>query len=145
MPRLGEPLRERGRPARFGRAGGTTALPEKSCLAAPRSCATMAAHRPPFLLPRPGAAMPSRWVCLSIVAFWLAPTGWLFWTDVLPELTPGQPPPFTIDLLDEVNQKYSEALWMVSINGKETHKAITRVRQHLAGSRVGWLQRPLAD
>jgi hypothetical protein len=89
--------------------------------------------------------MPSRWMCLTIVAFWLATTGWLFWTDVLPELTPGQPPPFTIDLLDEVNQKYSEALWTVSINGKETHKAITRIRQHAAGSRLGWLSRPLAD
>lgn len=47
--------------------------------------------------------MPSRWLGASIVVFWLAMTGWLFWRDLWPNWRPGQPPPFYIDPVDEVN------------------------------------------
>jgi hypothetical protein len=67
--------------------------------------------------------MPNRWLCLAIVAFWLATTGWLFWTEVLPDLAPGQPPPYAIDLLDEVDYGKADVQWSVAIDGVETHLA----------------------
>ena len=46
--------------------------------------------------------MPSRWLTAAIVLFWLATTGWLFWHDLWPAWRPGEPPPFHIDLVEEV-------------------------------------------
>jgi hypothetical protein len=48
--------------------------------------------------------MPPRWVSAAIVALWLATTGWLFWRDLWPEWRPGEPPPFHIDLVEEVHK-----------------------------------------
>ncbi len=70
--------------------------------------------------------MPSRWICLLIIIFWLLANGWLLWHDLLPTLQPGQPPPITIDLLDEVSNQYAEAEWSVSANGREAYSAFTR-------------------
>ncbi len=44
--------------------------------------------------------MPSRSVTLAILAFWAATTAWLVWRDVWPRLAPGEPPPFSLTLLD---------------------------------------------
>jgi hypothetical protein len=49
--------------------------------------------------------MPPRWFCLIIIACWLAVTSWLVYMDVLPYLMPGTPPPFSIDLVEESDQK----------------------------------------
>jgi hypothetical protein len=86
--------------------------------------------------------MPNRWLCLAIVAFWLSTTGWLFWTDVLPDLTPGQPPPFTIDLLDEVNSEHPDVIWTVYSNGRLSHSATTWVRRP-TGPAPAWVRHPL--
>ncbi len=48
--------------------------------------------------------MPSRWMSLTIVACWLAAMGWLFWHDLWPNWRPGEPPPFHIDLVEEVQR-----------------------------------------
>jgi hypothetical protein len=48
--------------------------------------------------------MPSRWISLAIVACWLAAMGWLFWQDLWPSWRPGEPPPFHIDLVEEVQK-----------------------------------------
>ncbi|HWG46994.1 MAG TPA: hypothetical protein VN688_29795 [Gemmataceae bacterium] len=48
--------------------------------------------------------MPSRWLTAVIVLFWLATTGWLFWHDLWPEWRSGEPPPFHIDLVEEVQR-----------------------------------------
>jgi hypothetical protein len=65
--------------------------------------------------------MPSRWVCVAIVACWLGSNGWLLWQDVWPGLQPGQPPPFTIDLVEEVQlDKQPETVWSIFVNGEET-------------------------
>jgi hypothetical protein len=48
--------------------------------------------------------MPPRLLSLLIVAFWTATIGWLFYLDVWPQLRPGGPPPFSIDLADEATQ-----------------------------------------
>lgn len=46
--------------------------------------------------------MPPRWLSVGIVAAWLATTAWLFWHDLWPDWRPGQPPRFSIDLVEEV-------------------------------------------
>lgn len=71
--------------------------------------------------------MPSRWLCLLILAFWLGFNGWLFCTDLLPRLLPGQPPPFTIDLVEEAQTKRPFIDWVVFRNGQKAFRARTRV------------------
>jgi hypothetical protein len=80
--------------------------------------------------------MPSRWVCVAIVAFWLGTNGWLLWKDVWPNLQPGQPPPFTIDLVEEVQfDKPPQTPWTVTVAGheKETYRASTWVEREPGG------------
>jgi hypothetical protein len=103
--------------------------------------------------------MPSRWVCLLIVASWLAAMGWLFVTDVLPYLLPGTPPPFTIDLLDEVTtnnpQSRGEVFWSFaqitpdSDKPIKSHGAATWVRRYSPlEPRVidwRWMSRPVPE
>jgi hypothetical protein len=48
--------------------------------------------------------MPSRWLSASILAFWLATTGWLVWHDLWPIWRSGEPPPYHIDLVEEVQK-----------------------------------------
>lgn len=48
--------------------------------------------------------MPSRWLRWPIVVFWLTTTGWLFWRDLWPNWRPGEPPPFYIDPVEEVQK-----------------------------------------
>jgi hypothetical protein len=48
--------------------------------------------------------MPPRWLCWIIVGSWLATMGWLFWHDLLPRWLPGEPPPFHIDDVEEVQK-----------------------------------------
>jgi hypothetical protein len=57
--------------------------------------------------------MPPRWLCLLIVMFWLACNGWLFWHDLLPQVVPGQPPPYTIDLVEEAQVRRPVTSWTV--------------------------------
>src|SRR5262245_26895027 len=57
--------------------------------------------------------MPSRFFCLSIVAFWLATTGWWFYQEVGLPLWYDEPPPFTIDLADEVRAASGTITWQV--------------------------------
>lgn len=45
--------------------------------------------------------MPARHTVFFILAFWAATTGWLYYRDIRPYVTPGNPPPFTISLADE--------------------------------------------
>src|SRR6516225_2533318 len=48
--------------------------------------------------------MPPRWLCLGILAFWVATSGYLFWLELWPTIQPNEPPPFVIDLVDEAQQ-----------------------------------------
>lgn len=71
--------------------------------------------------------MPSRWVCLLILASWLASMGWLFHQDIWPWLQPDIPPPFTIDLVDEARQQPQAAiLWNVYL---ERDRPVPRLLQ----------------
>jgi hypothetical protein len=77
-----------------------------------------------------GTTMPSRWLSLTIVAFWLGTNGWLFWHDLWPRLRPGQPPPVTIDLIQEAQNKRPDILWMVSQNDRKVFQARTKIERH---------------
>jgi hypothetical protein len=75
--------------------------------------------------------MPSRWVCVAVVAFWLAANAWLFWRDVLPAYQTGRPPPFTIDFIDEVEMNSPpQTPWRVWRDGEEVYRAVTGVTAH---------------
>ena len=76
--------------------------------------------------------MPPRWLSVPIVVFWLATTGWLFYHDVWPLLLPGQAPPFTIDLEDEVQTQQAHIHWSVSYNDRPYLQAETWVEPNPA-------------
>lgn len=57
--------------------------------------------------------MPSRYLSLAIVAFWLATMGWLVNRDIAPSLRPGQPPPYSIDLADEAQVHAPRIRWAI--------------------------------
>jgi hypothetical protein len=69
--------------------------------------------------------MPSRYVVLSIVAFWLASMSWLFYRDIRPRLGPDNPPPFSIDLADEAHAH--QVRWTLFRDGKRHGYADTFV------------------
>jgi hypothetical protein len=71
--------------------------------------------------------MPPRWLCVLIVASWLLLTGWLLYRDLLPRLLPGQPPPFTIDLVEEAETKRAPLSWTVQRNGGKGFTARTHI------------------
>lgn len=71
--------------------------------------------------------MPSRGICLGIVLFWLGFNGWLFFTDLLPRLLPGQPPPYTIDLVEETRTRRPHINWIVYHENELVFRARTEV------------------
>ena len=71
--------------------------------------------------------MPPRWLSVPIVLFWLGTTGWLFYQDVWPLLRPGQAPPYTIDLEDEVQTRQAHIHWSVLYNDRPYLRAETWV------------------
>src|SRR5262245_34235036 len=71
--------------------------------------------------------MPPRPLSLAIVLFWLGTTGYLFWHDLWPQLEPGQPPPFTIDLVEEAQTRRPQILWTVEQDGERVLRARTSV------------------
>jgi hypothetical protein len=73
--------------------------------------------------------MPSRWLSLAIVAFWLATNGWLFYHDIWPSWRPGQPPPMTIDLIQEARKSDEFVPWIVTQNGRPVFYAKTSIHR----------------
>jgi hypothetical protein len=72
--------------------------------------------------------MPSRWLTLAIITFWLGTTGWLVYKDVWLRYQPGQPPPFQIDLTAEaINKNRPSIYWHVSQNEKYVFRGETRI------------------
>ncbi|MBX3438042.1 MAG: hypothetical protein KF861_11170, partial [Planctomycetaceae bacterium] len=63
--------------------------------------------------------MPPRWLSLLIVACWLVLNSWLFYRELLPRLLPGQPPPLTVDLVEEAQTRRISTVWSVLQNGKD--------------------------
>jgi hypothetical protein len=74
--------------------------------------------------------MPPRWLSLLIVGFWATTTGWLLWHDLAPRFRSGEPPPYVIDLVEEVRDeaKYRQRVnWQVFLNDREVFQAKTWV------------------
>jgi len=73
--------------------------------------------------------MPPRWLTLTIIAFWLGATGWLVWRDLWPRWRPGEPPPYHIDLVEEVHRDHraNPHLWAVFEDDRETMQATSWV------------------
>jgi hypothetical protein len=71
--------------------------------------------------------MPPRWLTLFILAFWAATTGWMVYREVLPRLRANDPPPFAIELTDEVNGP--AIIWVVLENGKDIGSGASMVRR----------------
>ncbi len=71
--------------------------------------------------------MPPRWCTWFIVLFWLATTGWMFYREAWPHLQGGEPPPYSIDLTDEVSVQ--PVLWKVWYQGKVSGTGRSFVRR----------------
>ncbi len=74
--------------------------------------------------------MPPRSVTLLIVAFWLATAGWFAWREVWPYLRTGDPPAYTIDLIEEARQLPIH--WDVLQDDKKVGKAVTQIKYNPA-------------
>lgn len=64
------------------------------------------------------AGMPPWYASCLIVSSCLMVNSLLFLQEVWPRLSPGQPPPFTIDLADEAGNVRPAVVWNVKVNGK---------------------------
>jgi hypothetical protein len=73
--------------------------------------------------------MPSRFLVVVILAFWLAVLGWFACWDVWPRLHPGEQP-YTIDLSREVTPEDGPLKWTVYRNGIKVGGANTWVLYH---------------
>ena len=73
--------------------------------------------------------MPPRWLSILIVVVWLLFSGQLVVRDLLPRLLPGQPPPYSIDLVEEVRNGRGHVDWMVMHDGKEVFESRSRIQQ----------------
>jgi hypothetical protein len=67
-------------------------------------------------------------MCLLIVAFWLGMMSWLAYRDIWPQLRPGQPPPYTIDLADEAQLHAPRIRWVLLQDGPRGEERIGRAR-----------------
>src|SRR5947209_8252418 len=77
--------------------------------------------------------MPPRWLSVLIVAAWLSLTGWLFYAELLPRLLPGQPPPVSIDLVEEAHVRRAPVTWDAYQDDKLVGQAETRIEHPSRG------------
>jgi hypothetical protein len=73
--------------------------------------------------------MPSRFLSLAIVAFWMATTGWWFYREFAVSLWFDEPPPFTIDLADEVRASTGTIDWQVFRDDQPVGSNIVRAQK----------------
>lgn len=76
--------------------------------------------------------MLSRYLTLTIVAFWMVTAGWLFHRDLWPRLRSGEPPPYTIDLADETQRQVLSVPWEVWKGEQKIGSAATSVEYRAA-------------
>lgn len=70
--------------------------------------------------------MPPRWLTWAIVAFWALTTLWLVLREVAPRWRAGEPPPYTIDLTDEVS---GHPIHWIVLGGEKPGKAKSSVHR----------------
>jgi hypothetical protein len=71
--------------------------------------------------------MPPRWLTLAILGFWLFAMVWLTVREIAPRWRVGEPPPYTIDLTDEVSGQ--EIYWRVLQKGEKIGRAKSWVKR----------------
>src|SRR5262245_12169487 len=71
--------------------------------------------------------MPPRWATVTIIGFWLIAMGWMTVREIVPRLRVGGPPPYVIDLTDEVSG--NDVNWTVLGAGGERSKAVSSVER----------------
>jgi len=76
--------------------------------------------------------MPARWMTVTILAFWLATTGWMVHHEVSLRYRSGEPPPFGIDLTDEVGA--NTISWSVFEKDERVGVGRSRVRRRGDGT-----------
>lgn len=69
--------------------------------------------------------MPPRSVTIGIVVFWLGVSSWLVWRDIWPRLAPGEPPPFTLDLMDSTQGVPTSVRWRVRASRPQRDTLLT--------------------
>jgi hypothetical protein len=72
--------------------------------------------------------MPSRWLCLLIVAFWLAATGVLYVRELEPAFRQHDPPPYVIDLTAETQTVHPQVVWKVFQNNQASESYLAKTR-----------------
>ncbi len=71
--------------------------------------------------------MPPRPVAFIVVLFWLAANGWLIYREVWPNWRAGEPPPYTIDLTQELSKQ--TVGWEVLQKGARVGRALSGVER----------------
>jgi hypothetical protein len=71
--------------------------------------------------------MPHRLIVVAVVTFWLAANGWLVYREVWPQWRAGGPPPYTIDLSEELGN--SMINWEIYHGKKKAGAAISQVER----------------
>lgn len=71
--------------------------------------------------------MPPRSIVTAILGFWLAANGWLVYREVWPYWRPGEPPPYTIDLTEELGS--SSVDWQILKNDRPIGNAIAHIER----------------
>jgi hypothetical protein len=71
--------------------------------------------------------MPSRSIVLAVVVCWLSANSWLLYREVWPHWRSGEPPPFSIDLTEELGNPSTE--WGVWQKGRDIGRAVARVER----------------
>jgi hypothetical protein len=73
--------------------------------------------------------MPPRWFCFLVLVLWVLTTGRLLWNDLLPHLLPGNPPPYTIDLVEETETQRMYIPWTLNKDDQAIMMVRTRVEK----------------
>lgn len=76
--------------------------------------------------------MPSRPLTFGIILFWLATMGWMFYREIWPRFIAGEPPPFHIEVADEVGGRV--ILWEVFEGEERIGSATTKINRGLDGA-----------
>ena len=71
--------------------------------------------------------MPHRSIVVAVVVAWLAANSLLFYREVWPHWRPGGPPPYAIDLTEELGR--STVDWNIYQSGKRTGHAVSQVER----------------
>jgi len=71
--------------------------------------------------------MPPRSIVIAILLFWLGANGWLFYREAWPRWRSGEPPPYTIDLTEELSR--ASVNWKILKKDKEIGYAVSRVER----------------